>query len=115
MPDLANASTEGKTGTSWPMLCEKAAGALEFGFGQGYELTGLCIAGQFVYVKGVNCAHAAKTCNCDFEHFSHRISRIQWPALRPVGPWSRVSDHLSVAISKDPAIVGVIRLIPNRF
>ena len=58
---------------------EEAAGADGIGFRQGYELAGLCITGQFVYVEGVNGAHAAKARDGDFKSFSHKIFKNTMP------------------------------------
>ena len=60
MPDFASSSTDGKDGHFAADLRQEAAGTARVRLGQRDQFTGLCIAGQFVYVKGVDGAHAAE-------------------------------------------------------
>src|SRR6185437_17105730 len=52
-------------------LSKKAAHALAVRLSQGYKLTPLRIAGEFVRVKGVNRPHAAEPGNRKFKRFDH--------------------------------------------
>src|SRR5947209_14339556 len=52
---------------------KEAAGSVSIGFGYSHQFTSLGIAGQFMHVKGVNCAHAAKARDRYFKSFGHRI------------------------------------------